>query len=151
MDPGGRYYNTKAQVSKLQSLLRKLPELDASVKSPTERPKPGRARHLDDEQVKQLIAGYEAGATVYQLGEQFGVNRRTVGKILGRHGVATRRRILAPEQIVEAVRLYEAGWTLSLISERMDVNPTTVWKRLRERGVKMRLPGRSSAGETVRD
>lgn len=30
------------------------------------------SRQLDGEQVRKLIEGYEAGATVYELGDQFG-------------------------------------------------------------------------------
>nr|WP_116112897.1 MULTISPECIES: hypothetical protein [Amycolatopsis] len=138
MDLGGGYYNTKAQVTTLESLLRKLPRLDAPVKPSPERPKPGRARQLDDEQTKLLIEGYLAGATVYELGERFGINRRTVSVVLKRHGVTMRRRGLSSEQVDEAVQLYEVGWPLARIAERMDVDPTTVLNRLRERGVRMR-------------
>jgi hypothetical protein len=65
----GAYYNTKHQVSELESLIRKL--LDASEPlRPARRGRiPGSARQLDSQQVQELIAGYEAGATVYQLGE----------------------------------------------------------------------------------
>jgi len=138
VDLGGRYYNTKAQVSALESLIRKLPRLDMPVKPTADRPKPGRARQLNKEQVQRLIEDYQAGATVYELGDRFGINRRTVSAILKRHGVTMRRRGLSPEQVDEAVRLYEAGWSLARIGERMGVDPTTVLNRLRERGVKTR-------------
>ncbi|HEX6074206.1 MAG TPA: helix-turn-helix domain-containing protein [Micromonosporaceae bacterium] len=88
--------------------------------------------------MQRLIEGYQAGATVYELGAQFGIARQTVGKILKRQGVKMRRQGLAPEEVDEAVRLYEAGWSLARIGERMGVNPTTVLNRLRERGVRMR-------------
>ena len=138
MDLGGRYYNTKTQLSALESLLRKLPSPDQPVEPSPDRPKPGRARQLDAEQTKQLIEDYQAGSTVYELGDRFGINRRTVSAILKRHGVAMRRRGLSPEQVDEAVRLYEAGWSVARIGERMSVDPTTVLNRLRERGVKTR-------------
>jgi hypothetical protein len=35
-------------------------------------------------QAQQVIAGYQAGATVYQLGNQFGIDRKTVSRILRR-------------------------------------------------------------------
>lgn len=41
----------------------------------------------DRQQIQELISGYTAGATVYQLGEKFGVDRRTVSRILYRHTV----------------------------------------------------------------
>ena len=76
--------------------------------------------------------------TVYQLGDRFGIDRRTVSQILHRHGVPMRRRGLSPEQIDEAVQLYDGGWSLAWIGERLGVNPSTVLARLRERGVRMR-------------
>jgi DNA invertase Pin-like site-specific DNA recombinase len=112
--------------------------LDAPVRRSPERP--NRLKRLSEEQVQQLAEGYEAGATVYELGDQFGISRQTVGKILKQHGVTMRRQGLTPDQIDEAVRLYEAGWSLARIGERMDVNDTTVLTRLRERGVQTRDP-----------
>jgi hypothetical protein len=96
---------------------------------------PGRAKQLDARQVQELIDGYQAGATVYELGNRFGISRQTVGKILHRHDVRMRGRGLPPEQIDEAVRLYEGGWSLARIGDHMAVDPTTVLNRLRERGV----------------
>lgn len=135
--PGG-YYNTKALLGDLESLIRKLPDPSARPSPRPDRRVPGTARQLDAEQVEWLIANYRAGATVYQLGEQFGIDRRTVGTILKRHGVQTRRQRLSPAQTDEAVELYESGWSLARIAERVGVTPTTVHRRLRDRGVRMR-------------
>jgi DNA-directed RNA polymerase specialized sigma24 family protein len=94
--------------------------------------------------VEQLIAGYRAGATVYTLSSQFGIDRRTVGAILKRHGAQTRWRRLSSAQIDEAIELYGSGWSLARIAERVGVTPTTVHRRLRDRGVRMRTAhGRS--------
>lgn len=138
MEVPGTYYNTKHQVSELESLITKLPEASGPLRPGRRGRRPGSARQLDSQQVRELIAGYAAGATVYQLGEQFGVDRRTVTRILHRHDVPMRRRGLSPGQIDEAVRLYEERWSLVRIGERMAVDPTTVLTRLRERGVRMR-------------
>ncbi|MGI8311768.1 hypothetical protein [Saccharopolyspora hattusasensis] len=88
--------------------------------------------------MQQLIEGYQSGATVYELGDQFGIKRRTVSTILHRHGVPMRRRGLAEEQIDDAVRLYNEGWSLARIAARMDVAAGTVRQRLHERGVPIR-------------
>ncbi|WP_245267020.1 helix-turn-helix domain-containing protein [Saccharomonospora piscinae] len=88
--------------------------------------------------MRKLIEGYEAGATIYELGDQFGISRQTVGKILKRQGVTMRRQGLTAGQVDEVLQLYEAGWSLARIGERMAVDPTTVLNRLRERGVLMR-------------
>lgn len=68
-------------------------------------------------QVRQLIVGYEDGATVYELGDRFGINRRTAAALLHRKGVEMRRRGLSPEQVDEAVSLYRAGQSLARIGE----------------------------------
>jgi hypothetical protein len=60
------------------------------------------ARQLNAGQVKELIAGYQAGATVYELGARFGVERRTVSNILHRHDVPMRRRGLSPDHVDDA-------------------------------------------------
>ena len=129
MDPGGRYYDTKDQVSELELLLGKLPDPTAPVPKRPMRRIPGRARQLSADQVEELIAGYQAGATVYDLGDRF---------ILKRNGVSMRRHGLSPQQTDESARLYEAGWSLARIGQKMTVDPTTVLTRLRERGVQTR-------------
>lgn len=138
VDLVGGHYNTRRLVSKLEALLKKLPTGSAPLRPTRLDRRPGTAKQLDEQQVQTLIAGYLAGATVYELGEQFGIDRRTVSQILHRNEVPIRRRGLSREQINEAVRLYEAGWSLVRVAERIQVDATTVHNRLRERGVRMR-------------
>lgn len=148
MEVRGAYSNTKSQVSALETLRMKLPDLAASSQPTPKRAKPGRTRRLPDAQVQQLIEGYQAGATVYELGDQFGIERRTVSAILHRHGVAMRRRGLSEEQIDDAVRIYNQGWSLARIAARMDVAAGTVRERLHERGITMRnTQGQPRAGD----
>jgi DNA-directed RNA polymerase specialized sigma24 family protein len=114
----------------LEALLRKLPRLDAPLPRSVVRRKPRRARQLGEEQVRQLIEGYEDGAAIAKLGDRFGIDRRTVSVILKRHGVTMRQRGLSPEQVAEAARLRAEGWTLARIGERLGVGATTVRMRL---------------------
>ncbi|GAB3394099.1 hypothetical protein GCM10027360_86970 [Amycolatopsis echigonensis] len=138
VDLGGTYYNTKPQVEALETLLRKLPDPTEPAAPAVERPKPRRARQLDADQVQELIAGYEAGATVYELGGRFGIERRTVSNILHRYGVPMRRRGLSPEQVDDAVHLYNLGWSLARVGGHLGVDHTTVLTKLRERGIPTR-------------
>jgi IS30 family transposase len=134
VDLKGTYYNTKPQVEALEKLLRKLPDRTAAAPRPVDRPKPGRVRHLEPEQVEKLITGYQAGATVYELGNLLGINRKTVSRTLRRHGVPMRRTGLLPEQIDEAARLYDDGWSTAQIAGHLNTNQRTVQRRLNEQG-----------------
>jgi hypothetical protein len=122
VDLGGTYYNTNTQVEALETLLRKLPDPTAPAPPPVDRPKPGRARQLDANQVQALIQGYTAGATTYELGARFGINRRTASAILHRHGADMRKRGLSPHQVDDAIRLYNSGWSLTRIGEHLNVD-----------------------------
>ncbi|MDQ3764923.1 MAG: hypothetical protein M3460_26450 [Actinomycetota bacterium] len=136
--PWGTYYNTNTQVEALETLLRKLPDPAALAPPSADRPKPGRARQLDANQVQALIQGYTTGATTYEPGARFGIDRRTVSAILHRHDVDMHRRGLSPGQVDDAIHLYEAGWPLARVGEHLRVDPTTVLNRLRERGIPTR-------------
>ncbi|TNC23811.1 helix-turn-helix domain-containing protein [Amycolatopsis alkalitolerans] len=128
------------QVKQLHALIGKLPGVDAPTRQRSGQSLPGRMRRLDDGEVQLLVEGYDAGSSVYELGEQFGISRQTVSRILKQRGVTMRRQGLSPEQVDEAVRLYAEGWSLARIGKRMAVDHGTVWHRLRERGVRMRDP-----------
>ena len=142
MDLGGAYYNPKDQVIRaLERLREKLPSLDTPEPAPTKQGGPRRARQLGVKQVEQLIADYQSGATVYELGDRFGIERRTVSSILHRHGVPMRRRGLSPDQVDDAIHLYNLGWSLARVGDHLGVNHTTVLNKLRERG------GRRGHGE----
>ncbi|MGC7102615.1 helix-turn-helix domain containing protein [Amycolatopsis lurida] len=105
---------------------------------PTKRDRPQRARQLGSDQIQQLIAGYQSGSTVYELGDRFGIERRTVSNILHRHGVPMRCRGLSPDQVDDAIRLYNLGWSLARVGDHLGVNHTTVLNKLRERGIPTR-------------
>lgn len=92
MGKPGRHYNTEARVRKLEALIRELPDPSSPAPPQRDRPHLRTARKLDGEQVRELDAGYRAGATVFELGKHFGIDRRTVGALLKRHGVETHRR-----------------------------------------------------------
>ena len=142
VDLGGTYYNTKPQVEALETLLQNLPDPSTPAPPPVDRPKPGRARQLDAAQTQALVQGYLDGATTYELGTLFGIDRRTVGNILHRNGVQMRRRGLSPDEVDDAIHLYNLGWSLARVGEHLNVDHTTVLTKLRERGV----PTRDSHG-----
>jgi len=128
------------QVRQLHVLMTKLPGLDVPARPRAGRSAPRRLVRLIEEQVRELVKEYQAGATTYELAAKFGIGREKVSTILKQQGVTMRRQGLSPEQVDTAVRLYEQGWSLAKIGEKYHVNDTTVLTRLRERGVKTRDP-----------
>jgi DNA-binding CsgD family transcriptional regulator len=93
---------------------------------------------LTESDVDDLVAGYEAGATVYELAERFGIHRATVSEHLHRRGVGMRGAGLREEQVEVAVRLYEQGWSLARTGARLGCTGNTVRFALLRRGVRMR-------------
>jgi hypothetical protein len=131
----GELLQHKHAARALETLLRKLPNPTTPAPPSTARAKPGRARQLDTDQVQALIQGYLVGATTYELGARFGIDRRTVSHILHRHGVQMRRRGLSPDQVDDVIRLYNSGWSLVRVGKHLSVDPTTVLTKLREHGI----------------
>jgi hypothetical protein len=132
------YYNPKDQVKALEQLREKLPNHDTLLPATAKRDRPRRVRRLGAEQIQELIAGYQSGSTVYELGAQFGIERRTVSASLRRHDIPMRRRGLSPDQVETAIHLYNLGWSLARVGDHLDVNHTTVLTKLRERGIRTR-------------
>ncbi|MFV2194770.1 helix-turn-helix domain-containing protein [Nocardiopsis sp. LOL_012] len=125
------------QLRAMEALLGKLPDSSAPIRQRS-KATTGRAKQLKEQEAQEVVAAYEAGATVYQLSRRFGIARQTVSKILKRHSAKMRRTGLTPEQIATAAYLYEGGLSLARIGERLAVSPDTVRLRLIERGVQMR-------------
>ena len=65
---------------------------------------------LTDAEVDELVAVYEAGATLRGLAKQFHIHRLTAAAHLARRSVPIRRAGLDSAQTKEAARLYQAGW-----------------------------------------
>lgn len=115
----------------------------------TRYPSPQRAQQkqirLSAEQQRELVDCYREGALQRELATSYGIERRTVGVIIKRHG-ATQRRGLTDRQIDEAVTAYAGGQSLAKIAEQHRVTARTVRTRLLERGLVMRdTQGRSHA------
>jgi hypothetical protein len=92
----------------MEELREKLPSLDTPGPPSIKRDRPRRFRQLGTDQIEQLIADYQSGSTVYELGDRFGIERRTVSNILHRHSVPMRRRGLSPDRVDDAIHLLQA-------------------------------------------
>lgn len=84
------------------------------------------------------MARYAEGATVYELADEFGIERRTVAVRLKAAGVVMRRQAPIAEQVAEMVRLNESGLSLERVGERTGLSTKTVLNHLRAEGVRTR-------------
>lgn len=96
---------------------------------------------LTDAEVDELVAAYEAGATLRGLAKQFHIHRLTAAAHLTRRGVPVRRAGLDSVQTKEAARLCQDGWTLVQLGRRFEVDAQTVRRTIARQGVSIR-PGR---------
>ncbi|QOS59527.1 hypothetical protein IM867_03685 [Thermobifida fusca] len=99
---------------------------------------------LSPAQVDELVALYEAGATLVELGERFSVHRRTAAAHLVRRSVPVRRRGLDERRLAEAAELYSDGLTLMEVRLRFGVSQQTVGRALVATGIALRPSGRRS-------
>jgi hypothetical protein len=103
----------------------------AIASTPTPDPLPhARALRLGEDKITELVERYQAGATVYELADQFKIYRTTVSEHLHRRGVKMRGQGLDESEIAQAVQLYEQGWSVARIGERLGANASTVWMAL---------------------
>ena len=97
---------------------------------------------LSPAQVDELVDLYEAGATLVELGERFGVHRRTAAAHLVRRSVPIRRRGLDECHLAEAVELYAGGLCLMEVGLRFGVSQQAVRRALANVDVPIRASGR---------
>jgi len=95
-------------------------------------------RRLRPPEIVELVAGYKAGATVYQLAERFRIHRSTVSLLLERQRVPRRNRPLSPAQIEQASVLYATGQSLAKVGDQLGCDANTVRLALVRVGVRMR-------------
>lgn len=121
--------------------LRRLADMDLCTDSPAEAgvTREHRAgRCLGADGVADLVARYEAGATVRELAERFGIHRVTVTAQLQRVGIPTRKAGLGADQAGEVMRLYEQGWSARKLAKNYEVSDHTIAAELRRAGVRLR-------------
>lgn len=97
-------------------------------------------RRLTAEQLKQLIAEYEAGASMKELATRWNLHRTTVAAQLRQAGVQLRRQGVPDTLLDEAIRLYGEGWSCRRLAERYGCDAETVRQALRRAGVRLRSP-----------
>jgi len=131
----GRFSNHCDQGERLRELLEMVPSGPRRAISQTRKQIHRRRRPPE---IDELVAGYQAGSTVYQLAERFRIHRGTVSLILERQRVPLRNRPLSPAQIEQARVLYATGQSLAKVGTQLGCDPNTVRLVLVGVGVRMR-------------
>lgn len=85
-----------------------------------------------------MVVRYAEGATVYELADEFGIERRTVAVRLKGAGVTLRRQPANAEQVADMVRQYESGLSLAKVAHRTGFASETVLNYLRAEGIRTR-------------
>jgi hypothetical protein len=131
----GRWSNLSDQGERLQALVEMVPSgpIGPKVRTPKQR-----IRHLDLAAAAELVAGYEAGATIDQLATQFQIHADTVTRHLKRAQVPRRYRPLTDDQVKTALELCAMGQSLAMVGEQLGCHGNTVRLALIRAGVARR-------------
>lgn len=135
MELVGAYSNLSEQRARILELLEMVPAGPLGGA-----PRTGRQVHrrLREPEIDDLVAGYMAGSTVYELAHQFSIHRQTVSEILERRGVSRRYQKLSHEQLDLACTLYGDGLSLTKVGEQLGRRAETVRQALMKAGVEIR-------------
>ena len=81
---------------------------------------------LSEAQRAAVVAAYQANHSVRQTAAQFGLHRSTVGRLLGKAGVPTRRAPLDDGSVELVRRMYNSGLTVAQVARALAVSKTTL-------------------------
>lgn len=96
-------------------------------------------KHLSETETQLICRKYQAGASVYELAEEFGCHRRTISDALKRNGVEVSHKASAkPELVKKIIELYAEYKTPKEIGEIVSLDCGTVRKVLKENGIYIR-------------
>ena len=83
-------------------------------------------RRLSEADVTRMRQRYEDGATVYAIGAEFRVDRRTVAERLKKSGVSLRGRSPSEDAIVAMLALHDSGLSMFEIGKKLGFCYNTV-------------------------
>lgn len=111
----------------------------------------GRPRAQFD--INEMVAAYEAGGTLKEIGQQYSVSSEAVRQRLLAAGVETRsisraKEIKRAQRDAEIIQLYRSGETIPQIAERFGIGPGAIKQRLVNAGVTIR-PKASKLDEQI--
>jgi len=118
--------------------------VEARDGSEVQRPAGQLVRRLQLEEIDELTRAHEAGTTVRQLAESFGLHKETARAHLARAGITHRPGCTARHDEAEepiACRLHTQGLSLKQVGALLRVTDNTVLTVLRKHGVQTRRRG----------
>ena len=105
-------------------------------------------RKFSAEDLKELVALYEAGDSMPKLAEKFECHRQTVARQLQKAGVELRvQQLRTPEFDARARALYEQGNSLDEVAEVLGVQASTINRAVRSAGGTLRPQRRRSRSD----
>ena len=92
-----------------------------------------RQRRLTEAQVVEMAAKYKAGATVYELANEFRCHRATVAERLKRAGVSMRGKSPTSEEINSMANLIGSGLSPQVVGKQLGFCANTVRTCIQQR------------------
>jgi len=110
----------------------KLDQIAPGHAKPSSRQRRRRPKRLTDCEIDTIIERYEAGSTQVELADEYGVNRKTVMKLLKDHNVVARRKVveLSVDQLAEVRLRRTLGASLQSLAAELRVHPQTLRRHL---------------------
>lgn len=98
-------------------------------------------RRLSPQQIKELVARYNAGEDTPALSRAYGISRGGLRKLLLAQCVSFRKQSMSVEDVEKAMRLYERGLTIGQVVEQVGYSFSTIRRMLHASGVSVRERG----------
>ncbi|MDZ7733900.1 MAG: helix-turn-helix domain-containing protein [Acidimicrobiia bacterium] len=97
-------------------------------------------RRLTGNEVDQLVAAYEAGASMTEVAALYHIHHTTVLLHLRRRGVPTRANVrkLTDQDAHRAARYYQSGESLATVGKRFGVDAQTIRREFAKAGLETR-------------
>ena len=96
-------------------------------------------KDLADDEILQIIERYTAGASIYELADEFGCHRSTISRRLKQQGITVSNKVTDRPALVERVlKMYADGMQAKQIGVELGITPKSVSKILRDNGVRIR-------------
>lgn len=84
-----------------------------------------------------------------ELGNHFGINRRTVSGHLQQAGIPSRHRTMDETKIARCIELYQSGLSLVQVGQELSIDQATVRRALLSSGISRRAARGSATSSSA--